>query len=271
MPSIQAQLDHVVLLVPYKDLVDPPKWITDHFTLSPGGRHADGKTENRLVIFADGSYLELIAFIDDDPKHRLGHWWDKPYGVVDYALTTPDETFAELGSIKERLASTDTGISYSSPKEGGRLKPDGQELRWRVTFPEGTSRGKQTLGTVPFFCHDVTPRSRRVPDENTRHPSGVLGMAGVLLEVQEASVSRLSSATAAILDHDLEGEGRYGLEVPHEVRSAKKPSIRIQHAAADAKKEVCLSIVLQTTQHLPDIRHQIEDGTVSVVFELPSR
>lgn len=47
----------------------------DAFTISPGGRHADNRTENRLVIFADGSYLELIAFINDDPEKREGHWW----------------------------------------------------------------------------------------------------------------------------------------------------------------------------------------------------
>jgi hypothetical protein len=37
-------------------------------------RHGDNKTENKLIIFADGSYIELIAFIDDDPKLRDGHW-----------------------------------------------------------------------------------------------------------------------------------------------------------------------------------------------------
>lgn len=37
-------------------------------------RHGDNKTENKLIIFADGSYIELIAFIDDDPGLREGHW-----------------------------------------------------------------------------------------------------------------------------------------------------------------------------------------------------
>lgn len=130
MPQIKTQLDHVVLLLPYKDIVNPPSWLTDEFTISEGGVHADGKTENKLVLFADGSYLELIAFINDDPKHREGHWWDKPYGVVDYALTTSDEGFGELAGIKERLSKTDTGIGYTDPKDGGRRKPNGQELQW---------------------------------------------------------------------------------------------------------------------------------------------
>lgn len=70
-----AELDHVIMLLPYELVVKPPSWLTDHFVVSPGGVHADGKTENRLVLFQDGSYLELIAFIDDDPEKRRGHWW----------------------------------------------------------------------------------------------------------------------------------------------------------------------------------------------------
>ena len=69
-----AQLDHVILLLPYQDLLNPPSWLTSNFIVSPGGLHADGKTENRLVLFEDGTYLELIAFINDDPVRRQGHW-----------------------------------------------------------------------------------------------------------------------------------------------------------------------------------------------------
>lgn len=76
--SVELQLDHVVLLVPYEDVVNPPSWVTDNFIINPGGTHADGKTENKLVLFADGTYLELIAFINDDAEKRRGHWWDKP-------------------------------------------------------------------------------------------------------------------------------------------------------------------------------------------------
>ncbi|KAK4634081.1 hypothetical protein CLAFUW4_01415 [Fulvia fulva] len=159
--SVELQLDHVVLLVPYQDVVNSPSWVTDHLTVSPGGVHADGKTENKLVLFADGTYLELIAFINDDAEKRRGHWWDKPYGVIDYALTTTsDHSFGALKSIKDRLSQTDSGISYTNPQDGGRRKPDGTELKWRVTFPTGTSRGN-----APFFCHDVTPRDRRVPEK----------------------------------------------------------------------------------------------------------
>src|SRR4051812_39623576 len=58
-----ANLDHIIILLPHHHILHPPPWLTDSFTISPGGIHSDGKTENRLICFRDGSYLEIIAFI----------------------------------------------------------------------------------------------------------------------------------------------------------------------------------------------------------------
>lgn len=55
-------LDHVVILVPYATLLNLPLHITKHFHITPGGTHADGLTANRLIVFADGSYLEISKF-----------------------------------------------------------------------------------------------------------------------------------------------------------------------------------------------------------------
>ena len=165
------------------------------------------------------------------------------------------------------MSHTDTGISYTNPQEGGRLKPDGTELKWRVTFPTGISRG-----TVPFFCHDVTPRDRRArgTPSNTTHPSGAIGMSGVLLEVKGESLhSQLTGATAAILDKDLNKNGPFGLSVPHRVEGAKKPLIRIENAAGGERKEVSLSLDLQSSKRVEDIHDEIEDGTISIKFERP--
>ena len=41
------------------------------FAVVPGGEHPVG-THNALVAFADGSYLELIAFMRPNEQHR---WW----------------------------------------------------------------------------------------------------------------------------------------------------------------------------------------------------
>src|SRR5918998_5896519 len=68
-----VELDHFVIVV-----ADLDRAIEDYaalgFTVTPGGVHADGRTHNALVPFADGTYLELIAFRAgvDAPDH---HWW----------------------------------------------------------------------------------------------------------------------------------------------------------------------------------------------------
>ncbi|KAK5685011.1 hypothetical protein LTS10_003086 [Elasticomyces elasticus] len=192
-PAHATQLDHVIILLPYHNIVNPPKWVTDSFTVSPGGRHADNKTENRLILFADGTYVELIAFINDDPEKRKGHWWDKPFGIVDFALTT-HKPF-DYPALQKRLKASGSGVSYAEPVSGGRTMPDGQELKWKVTFPLGAERGE-----VPFWCHDVTPRERRVPvsKQNTEHICGATGMFSVVVREQRDSLKRIGSALSAI-------------------------------------------------------------------------
>jgi hypothetical protein len=97
-------LDHMMILLPYQDLVNPPSRPTKHFTTTPGGRHADGKTENKLICFRDGSHIELIAFINDDPKHREGHWWgDKSPGIIDFAFTSDEDADVHFAGLQERL------------------------------------------------------------------------------------------------------------------------------------------------------------------------
>lgn len=142
-----AQLDHVVLLLPYRDLVKLPSWISDRFTITSGGKHADGKTENRLILFRDGTYLELIAFIRDDPQKRKGHRWDKDFGIVDYALTTRiDFDFAKL---QERLKESGAGITYAEPAERGRVTLEKRHVKWKDTIPQGVEPG-----VVPSWIHD---------------------------------------------------------------------------------------------------------------------
>ncbi|MBE7180065.1 MAG: VOC family protein, partial [Terriglobus roseus] len=67
------QLDHIIILVPHSLLASIPSSLSNAFTISPGGRHADGATENVLVVLRDGVYLELIAFADE--ARKPDHWW----------------------------------------------------------------------------------------------------------------------------------------------------------------------------------------------------
>jgi Glyoxalase-like domain len=195
-----ANIDHVIILLPYEDLVNPPSWLTDKFTITPGGRHADGMTENKLVCFRDGSYLELVAFINDDPQYRAGHrWGEKKPGVIGFAFASSDgDAEAHFAALHERLNGlNDEKARYAPPVEGGRIRDDGQRVRWKVTLPLNIGRG----GAL-FFCHDITPRSLRVPltTETTSHPCGAYGIKTIFVDLGSDPIDDFSKRYAAILD-----------------------------------------------------------------------
>lgn len=136
----------------------------------PGGQHADKLTSNALVVLIDGIYIEIIAFdhpvsyytSQSEKDKRENHWWaNKTPGWIDWSNLGTD---VQLGkSINDRATLSkaegeEHRVVYQEPKEGGRLVPDGRELKWRVTFPDL----KHGRGTLPFFCEDITPRAWRV-------------------------------------------------------------------------------------------------------------
>ena len=205
-----AKIDHIVVLCPYKALTNPPSWLSEKFFISPGGRHGDNKTENRLILLPDGCYIELIAFIDDDPKLREGHWWGKSRpGVIDVAFTTDADAKTNYQAIHDRLEhvacrSQSSSLGYVAPRPGGRRRTalvDGEmqavEIKWEVTFPENVKRG-----VLPFFCHDVTPRDRRVPlsDENTAHACHAYGVKSLTITVDADRFVELAEGWGAALE-----------------------------------------------------------------------
>jgi len=171
-------LDHLVILV--RDL---EQTIADYtalgFTVQRGGTHADGATHNALVGFADGSYLELIAFLTPSTTHR----WAKAHasgieGFVDFALL-PSSVGAVVDAARGR------GLVYAGPLDGGRVRPDGERLAWQIGTPPSPD--------LPFLCGDLTPRDLRVREGEVRvHPNGVQGVASITLAVAdlEASLGR---------------------------------------------------------------------------------
>src|SRR3989442_9442731 len=81
-------IDHLVIVVP--DLPSASKsYQALGFTVVPGGRHPVG-THNALIAFGDGSYVELIAFYENNPAHK---WWaplQAGRGPVDFFMPTHD-------------------------------------------------------------------------------------------------------------------------------------------------------------------------------------
>jgi catechol 2,3-dioxygenase-like lactoylglutathione lyase family enzyme len=173
-------IDHIVILV--SDLATASAdYATLGFTVVPGGEHTGGATHNALVIFADDSYFELIAFKRPEPGHR---WWRHNAvgeGLVDFALLP--------GAIEQDIADARArGLPIEGPTPGGRLRPDGQQVAWQL--------GSPPTPDLPFLCGDVTPRALRVPLGAAReHANRVIGIAGLTVAVTDldASVGRYSA------------------------------------------------------------------------------
>lgn len=168
-------LDHVVIAV-----ANLAATIEDYrklgFTVQVGGNHPGRTSHNALVVFEDGSYLELIAWRAPAPQERwYVHHQTHGDGFVDFALL-PDDVAARVASAKAR------GLVLSGPIDGGRVRPDGLVLKWQTARP--------TTQDLPFLCGDVTPREGRVPTGACRHQAnGVQGIAQVTLAVRDVAGS----------------------------------------------------------------------------------
>jgi catechol 2,3-dioxygenase-like lactoylglutathione lyase family enzyme len=168
-------LDHVVILV--KDLdAALAGYRALGFNAFPGGEHPGGRSHNALVVFEDGAYLELIAYRRPAPEVR---WWRMGEadgeGLVDFGLL-PEDT----GAVVTRARAA--GVDVEGPLEGGRERPDGVRLEWRV--------GRPAEHDLPFLCGDVTPRAHRVPEGEVRHhPNGVVGVAAITVAVVDIARS----------------------------------------------------------------------------------
>src|SRR5215471_9075151 len=75
------RLDHVVVVV--SSLAEAARsFAAAGFTVTPGGRHDAIPTENALIAFADGSYLELLAAREASTRDELrtlhaGRGWER--------------------------------------------------------------------------------------------------------------------------------------------------------------------------------------------------
>lgn len=168
-----------------------------------------------------------------------------------------------MKAINSRLESLNSVVRYAQPIAGGRKRPDGVELKWKVTFPTGVERG-----VVPFWCHDVTEREKRVPvsAEATSHPCGALGVAGVRVEVDGGRSKAVSEAVGAIV-----GNEKGVLGAPKAVDGLRQPWAQVQAATEGSDKVLKLALVLQTAaggNNTPrDIRQPVGDGEVDIRFE----
>jgi hypothetical protein len=215
------QIDHFVLLVSSLFFENLPEWLTSNFTILQGGRHTGQASQNKLIIFADGTYLELFNWYDTPPSQNdenqpMRVWAAKKDGLIDFALTSTsvpaEECVAAINARLGELPDGDLGlgVKYQDPVPGGRKRADGLEVKWKVSRPvfrNGEKVPDQDLfpgGRLdcPFFCHDVTERSLRVDsgdETKTTHPCGTIGIAACEILVPSDLLSEYTTLYSKIL------------------------------------------------------------------------
>jgi len=224
MPSSPVPaLDHVVVVV--SSVADASLQFTAAgFTVTPGGRHEELPTENAIVAFADGSYLELLAARDASLQTELGAMragagWERHLkgvsaiarrflpclagadGVADWVLRG--------GALARRAAALRAlGVKASGPVAMARERVDRVRLEWELLLPERRLHA--------FWIADRTPREQRVPGgpAAVEHANGATGIAAVrlrtpgvptaALELGE-SLGRVPSVRAGVTALELQG------------------------------------------------------------------
>ncbi len=194
-------MDHVVIAV--SGLEEARACFRDAgFTVTTGGRHDELPTENALVAFADGSYLELFATRERRVREEWrglasSPTWERHLrgvsavarrflpslagrdGVVDVCLrgTTLRSRAADLRRLGERAA---------GPVRMSRERRDGGQLEWELLLPESRR--------LPFWIADRTPREWRVPGdpEATAHANGATGIGGFTVRALGAPLAALA-------------------------------------------------------------------------------
>ncbi|KAL5052179.1 hypothetical protein BDW71DRAFT_6540 [Aspergillus fruticulosus] len=227
MSSQQVYIDHLLLQFTQKQFDPIPIWISDKFTVIDGGVHTDGWSKNKLIVFKDGTYLELYSWITkpDDWRKRL---------PGDFALTALDPISAEASRerIVNALASEPgdgrIGVTYLPPQEGGRKTPEGVDIRWKIVkaeYTQGESAPPDELfprgrTDAPFFCHDLTPRKWRVTfglPSVTQHPSGATGIDRIEVLVPRDKFRAYTDLYTSIVGaspHENEGKAEFKLSAP---------------------------------------------------------
>jgi hypothetical protein len=191
-PETAWRIDHAVIVV-QNLTASIDAFSGAGFNVVLGGEHADSLTENALIPFRDGSYLELFAPADpalaaemhhlvasgtfdtamagsDAMQKRFMLHLAQGTGLKDFAVSAPGLNLSEEQVLAER-----GGFVLAGPVPMSRTRPDGVVVRWHVAVP--VSRYSTC---VPFIIVDDTPRSLRVPDGNlTAHPNGVTGIRSI--------------------------------------------------------------------------------------------
>jgi len=200
---MDLRFDHAVVVV--ERLAEAvATWRAAGFVVVPGGRHEEIPSENALIVFEDGGYLELLAVRDEEERaslalRRARRGWEAglrrapavarrflprlagPPGVGDAAWR---------GVRLDRFAaeSRRRGFPMTGPVAMSRERPGGTRLEWSLVLP--------VTDRLPLLIEDVTPRQWRVAvtPENAAHPNGARGVGEVVVRVANVPMAALEYA-----------------------------------------------------------------------------
>lgn len=178
---LRSQFDHLVVAIrSLPDGIAEFERLTG-ITAVAGGRHPGRGTENALVSFGGGMYLEIIApqaGATLSPRDEAMRELDR-LRIIHWAISVSD---ADEAARTLRGA----GFAVQPPQAGARVAPSGERLEW-VTF----SLDDSSLSVAPFFIQ-WSPA--------TRHPAMTApgGCALVRLALYDPEADRLSRALAAL-------------------------------------------------------------------------
>lgn len=165
------------------------------FTVSPGGVHDGLPTENALIVFADGAYLELLALRDPQARGELRalrateRWEAHLHGASAIARRFLPRLAGKAGVGDVCLAGQRLDrfaaecrrreVVVTGPVPMRRKRANEDALAWDLLLPADD--------VVPFFIEDRTPREWRVPGELEAivHANGATGISEVFVHAEE--------------------------------------------------------------------------------------
>lgn len=184
---MSVTFDHVVHVV--HDLPQATKDFQDQgFTVTPGGVHFRGVSENNLIFFEDGSFIELLTMRKSfnakmlrllhgtklfkkwqySPKYGVAYRFynraiEQSDGITDFCLLVDDPPSAYDRIQKE-------GIFLTDVLHAGRKKPDGSKVSWKMFAPY--------IADLPFLRSDYAPKGD-LPTSATQHTNGITGISAI--------------------------------------------------------------------------------------------
>src|SRR5690625_126217 len=134
-----------------------------------GGEHMNWGTYNYLAHFSNNCYIEWLGIYDevkaqqsDNPliKHLVYALAQNTLGQYQFALRTN-----KLDEYVNHFKKID--IPFIGPVQGKRIKPDGEELTWRMLFP----MYDHTKEMLPFLIEWDQPEEERIDVSLMNSPS----------------------------------------------------------------------------------------------------